>query len=95
MLDNTSSSDAYMVDSVPDTLSTTEITAQLRRRLGWYGLDGLEIRSLARQRDGHYVAELAVGDEIMYREMIDGWTGRVREREMLWPDHDIAEVRIA
>jgi hypothetical protein len=82
-----------MVDSAPDTLSVAEVTAQLRRRLGWYGLDGLTIRSLARQRDGHYIAEVAVGDEIMYREQIDGWTGRVRDREMLWPD-DTADISI-
>jgi hypothetical protein len=86
MLDNTAVDGFYVVDSMPDFLSVSEITSQLRRRLGWYGLDGLALRTLARQRDGHFMAELAVGDEIVYRELIDGWTGRVRDREMLWPD---------
>ncbi|MPY70882.1 MAG: hypothetical protein GEU92_12420 [Alphaproteobacteria bacterium] len=95
MLDDTGSTGDYAVDSTPDALSVSEITVQLRRRLGWYGLEGLTLRTLARQRDGHFLAELSVGDETIYRELIDGWTGRVRQREMVWPDSVAREIRAA
>lgn len=92
MLDNTGSTGDH---AAPDALSISEITVQLRRRLGWYGLEGLTLRTLARQRDGHFLAELSVGDETIYRELIDGWTGRVRQREMVWPDSAAPEIRAA
>jgi len=95
MLDDTGLTGDYAVDSTPEALSVSEITVQLRRRLGWYGLEGLTLRTLARQRDGHFLAELSVGDETIYRELIDGRTGRVRQREMVWPDTATREIRAA
>lgn len=81
--------DSYMTASPPPVLSPdgptlSEITLQLHRRVAWYGLDGLVLRTVERRDDGHVVAHLGDAAARVYREVIDGWTGQVRERGVIW-----------
>jgi len=74
----------------PDGPTIADITAHLTRRIDWYGLEGMTLRAVERRGDGCVIAEIAGGAEAVYREVIDGWTGQVRERAVLGQPRDRA-----